>query len=403
MSKKRNPIAELPRGVGVTRTTNGAGQEFWRVRLGKKFTGGQPVKKEFPDLDSARAWIAEQTGQEKETGASTFQLSPAQLAEAIDAFGRLKGESLSKAVTFFLDHARPAGGLRSFEEVAEDFLKSRQAMGVRPRTYVQYESYLRILGEEFGPQPISQITRSDLEDFFAESDWSARTRVNYLVTLSTLFTFAMDRDYCPSNPAAKIERPILEDRPPGILKVKEVRALLGAALRHEPAMVPALAIGLFSGLRRSELCALDWSEIKLSAGIIEVKGSKAKTRQRRIVHITEALKLWLRSFKKKTGAVTISARDDVFGDHLRGLVERAKISSYPHNGIRHSFGSYHYERHRNEQLTASQMGNSPAIIFRHYRNLVSPADAKQYFEITPRSLCGSSQKKPEPNSPALAA
>ena len=90
----------------------------------------------------------------------------------------------------------------------------------------------------------------------------------------------------------------------------------------------------------------------------------------------------------------MSKRDDVFGEHLRELVGKAKITNYPHNGIRHSFGSYHYELHRNEQLTASEMGNSPAVIFRHYRDLVSPADAKRYFAITPRNLDRLSQKMP---------
>ncbi len=396
MSQKRKPIADLPLGVGVTRTTNGAGQEFWRVRLGKKFTGGKAVKKEFPNLDAARGWINEQTGQQEETGASTFQLSSRELAEAADAYKRLKGASLTEAVTFYLGHARPAGGLHTFKEVAEEFLRSRKAIGVRPRTYTQYESYLRVLSGEFGGETISLISRSDLEDFFTESDWSPRTRLNYMVTLSTLFTFAQDREYCPANPAAKIARPILEDRPPGILGIRDTLALLRSAQLQEPAMLPAVAIGLFAGLRRSELCALDWSEINLQAGTIEVKGAKAKTRQRRIVRVSESLKKWLKPHTKEAGRVTVSSRDDVFGEHLRGLVEAAGIVNYPHNGIRHSFGSYHYEKHRNEQLTASEMGNSPAIIFKHYRNLVSPADATLYFSITPRNLLRLIKQIPKP-------
>lgn len=392
MSRKRKPIADLPFGVGVTRTFNGAGQEFWRVRLGKKFTGGKPVKREFPNLDTARQWIDEQTGQQEETGASTYQLASRQLAEAADAFKRLNGAPLTEAVTYYLSHAKPAGGVRTFKEIAEEFLRSRKAMGVRPRTYVQYESYLRVLGEEFDDEPISQITRSDLEDFFTESEWSPRTRLNYMVTLSTIFGFAQDRDYCPSNPAAKIERPLLEDRPVGILRVKEAVALLKAALEHERAMVPAIAIGLFAGIRRSELVALDWSEVNLAQGMIEVRGTKAKTRQRRIVHVCAALKKWLAPHAQQIGGITVSKRVDVWGEHLRDLIEKAGIANYPHNGLRHSFGSYHYELHRNENLTASQMGNSPAVIFRHYRNLVRPADAKLYFSVTPRNLDRLSKK-----------
>lgn len=370
----------------MTRSVNGAGTQFWRVRLGKKFTGGAAVKKEFPDLDAAREWITEQVTQRKETGAVTNTLSVSQLAEAIDAVKRLNGVSIIEAVTYYLKHAEPAGGIRTFREVGEEFLKSRKAMGVRPRTYVQYESYLRVLGEEFDDEPISQIKRSDLEDFFTESEWSARTRLNYMVTLSTIFGFALDRDYCPANHAAKIDRPILEDRPPGILKIAQVLALLKAVQTHEPAMLAAVVIGLFAGLRRSELCSLDWSEVNLARGTIEVKGTKAKTRQRRIVHVCNSLKAWLTPLAKEAGPITVSTRDDVFGEHLRELVGKAEITNYPHNGIRHSFGSYHYELHRNEQLTASEMGNSPAVIFRHYRDLVSPADAKRYFAITPRNL-----------------
>ena len=104
------------------------------------------------------------------------------------------------------------------------------------------------------------------------------------------------------------------------------------------------------------------------------------------MHVCDSLKKWLASRAKKAGDVTVSKRDDVWGEHLRELIQKAGIADYPHNGLRHSFGSYHYELDRNEQLTASELGNSPAVIFRHYRNLVSPVDAKLYFSITPRSL-----------------
>ena len=384
--KNKRPISDLPYGVSVFRSRNGAGQQFWRVRLGKKFTGGQAIRKDFPDLEEVRLWVGKHNAQRIATGTSTFQLTPSQLGEAVDAFKRLNGVALTTAVSYYLSHARPRGGQRTFKQVAQEFLKSRAAIGVRPRTYVQYASNLRILGEEFDDRPISLITRSDLEDYFAESEWMPRTRLNYMVTLSTLFTFAQDRDYCPANPAAKIARPILEDRPAGILKIIDVLVLLKSADQHKQVMIPALAIGLFAGLRRSELCALDWSEVSLPYGTIEVKGSKAKTRQRRIVHICDSLKEWLTLHARKAGPITVSPRDDVFGEHLRDLIEKAGITDYPHNGIRHSFGSYHYEFHRNEQLTASEMGNSPAVIFRHYRNLVSPADAKLYWTIAPGNL-----------------
>ena len=44
-TKPRAPIAKLPRGVAVFQTVNGAGREYWRVRLNKKFTDLQPVRR----------------------------------------------------------------------------------------------------------------------------------------------------------------------------------------------------------------------------------------------------------------------------------------------------------------------------------------------------------------------
>jgi hypothetical protein len=50
-------IRDLPSGVGITKTVSGPGREFWRVRLGKRFTGGHVVKRDFSNLTDARKWI----------------------------------------------------------------------------------------------------------------------------------------------------------------------------------------------------------------------------------------------------------------------------------------------------------------------------------------------------------
>ena len=44
-------------GVGITKTVSGRGREFWRARLGKRFTGGHVVKRDFSTLTDARKWI----------------------------------------------------------------------------------------------------------------------------------------------------------------------------------------------------------------------------------------------------------------------------------------------------------------------------------------------------------
>jgi hypothetical protein len=66
--------------------------------------------------------------------------------------------------------------------------------------------------------------------------------------------------------------------------------------------------------------------------------------------------------------------------------ERARLRvDWPHNGLRHNFGSYHLARFNDAAKLALEMGNSPAMIFRHYRELVKPKDAERYWKIAPAS------------------
>ena len=58
-------------------------------------------------------------------------------------------------------------------------------------------------------------------------------------------------------------------------------------------LVPFLAIGAFAGLRHAEILRLDWAEVDLAGGHIEVKAAKAKTASRRLVPITKNLRQWL--------------------------------------------------------------------------------------------------------------
>jgi hypothetical protein len=65
--------------------------------------------------------------------------------------------------------------------------------------------------------------------------------------------------------------------------------------------------------------------------------------------------------------------------------KEAKIEKWPDNGIRHSFGSYHFAQHSNATLTAAEMGHrgNTQTLFAHYRALVKPKDAAQYWGIKP--------------------
>ncbi len=137
------------------------------------------------------------------------------------------------------------------------------------------------------------------------------------MTFTTLMNYAVAKQYRPDNPASSIERPLLDDRPVGILTVEQAKSLLRVARELDSEMIPALTISLFAGLRRSEFFALDWAEIDLQSRTIEVKGIKAKTCQRRLVRITDNLIEWLMPYRETDGPPTPERNIDVFSERLR--------------------------------------------------------------------------------------
>ena len=57
-----------------------------------------------------------------------------------------------------------------------------------------------------------------------------------------------------------------------------------------------------------------------------------------------------------------------------------------HNVLRHSFASYKLAVKRDANALALEMGNSPQILQRHYLELATPRQGKQWFGILPKAV-----------------
>jgi integrase len=123
--------------------------------------------------------------------------------------------------------------------------------------------------------------------------------------------------------------------------------------------------------------ALDWSEIALEDGFITVTADKAKTGSRRLVPIYQNLQAWLTPYFKKRGKVV------PFENIPKQLGRLAKDTGmkWKKNALRHSFISYRLAEVQDTAKVALEAGNSPQMIFKHYRELVRPVEAKKWFAI----------------------
>lgn len=367
-------------------TRHAVGQRVrWYVRVGKRLSGlGKPERKYFHTRKDAVVYINQLQDAQRRLGEAAFTLSFQRTAEAVKAFAQLDqaGTTLTDVLRFYFRH-HPKGKLTTaFADIVASFLAAR-ALSCKARTLATYRSELAPALLEFGPIPLHEILQSDIEEWAVELDYAPRTRANILDTLTSVFEDAVRKGQLVANPAMHVPRPPQTSTPPGILLPTQARQLLSAAQRTRPYLVPALAIALFAGLRRSELCALSGKHILAEEGLIEVPAGAAKTRQRRLVTIRENLRLWLVDAPKGDEPLTHTRNSDVFGAWLSGIATEAGILSWPHNAMRHSFASYLLALIHNEGLVAAEMGNTPNVIVRHYRAVVRPAAARDYFAISP--------------------
>ena len=171
----------------------------------------------------------------------------------------------------------------------------------------------------------------------------------------------------------------LDDAPIDYYRPKELRALLEQSSEQMRIIIALQALG---GLRLQEALRLDWHEVFAIAGNIEVSTSKSKTRQRRLVEIGPALKMWLAPYRGRKGKV---ATQTLNGYTASFTALRRSLKIPPRrNGLRHGFVTYHFAVHQNEDATAAQAGNSPAMIHAHYKGLATKAEAEKWFNVTPK-------------------
>ena len=164
---------------------------------------------------------------------------------------------------------------------------------------------------------------------------------------------------------------------PGILTPEQVARLLESASEET---LPYWAIGAFAGLRSAEIERLQWEQVDFEDGLIEVTAKSSKTASRRLVKIEPNLHRWLSPHMFQHGPVCPP------GLYPRLLEDRqrAGLTEWPSNALRHSFASYHLAHFGNPQQTSAELGHmSPAIVYQHYRQLVRPEQAERWWKVVP--------------------
>jgi integrase len=288
-------------------------------------------------------------------------------------------ESLSAMATDYSQHFGKVTRRATVPEVVEHLLTSKAQDGASDRHLAQLRSVLRRFAAAH-PVPILNVTSPDIDTWLRGFNVSLTSRNSMLVYVKLLFSFALTHNYLPEGRATAAESLRKVKTQGGDVEIYtpgQMATILHAAPPH---LIPLLAIGAFSGIRMAELARLDWTAVDLDRGHIEVRAGQAKTSSRRLIPISQNLIQWLTPLPR-TGRVIASGQ---IQKEVSALARALKIG-WPHNVLRHSYISYRIAKIKSADQVALEAGNSPSIIFKHYRELTTEEQAEEWFAIVPKA------------------
>ena len=168
----------------------------------------------------------------------------------------------------------------------------------------------------------------------------------------------------------------------GILTPEETAELLSKTMDRYKV---ATALSLFAGIRPYELDRLKWELFYPEKNLIIIEGKSSKTRKnRKLTDLPPNLWDWIGKYKKHClGKIGPLNRYRVFAKNRKKAIVSSGII-YPHDGARHSFGTYGYF-YGGKSWAMRCMGHSNEKVFnKHYLNTgVGPEEANDFFKICP--------------------
>jgi len=250
------------------------------------------------------------------------------------------------------------------------------------------------------PIAVRKIGTADLRRYAAEKLRGARrsTVSRKVAAIRGFFRFLAREGRLDRNPASGLVAPKVEKRLPRFLPIDDTERLLngmprdGAWEERDRAIVETL---YSYGLRVSELCGLDWSDVDLDNECVRVFG---KGRKERIVPIGEIALEALRAYRKALAAEKIDT-DGVFVNRRGGrltsrsvarivraavLRSGSPVSASPH-ALRHSFATHLLNQGADLRSIQELLGHASLSTTQRYTHVNLDHLMKAYDDAHPRA------------------
>ena len=332
---------------------------------------------------------------------------------AIGDHGRLTpDEARSQAKTILgavetgadpIEERRAARAVRTFRELAEDFMRLHVAAKRKTRTGEEYERLLRLYAlPAIGSRRVLDVRRADIARLHGSMAATPRAANHALALVSAIWNWAARRDEVAlaDNPAKGIERYPEQGRERFL--TSEEFARLGAALsegesvglpysvdeskpgakhapkaenrrvRLDPFAVAAIRLLILTGARLREILDARWSQVDLERGVIFLADSKTGKKP---IYLSAAAQAVLAGLPRIEGNphVIAGAKDGAPRADLKkpwaAVCRAAGLEGVRLHDLRHSFASFGAGASLGLPIIGKLLGHSQAATTHRYAHL----------------------------------
>tara|TARA_B100000035_G_scaffold314386_1_gene330504 strand:- start:1125 stop:2279 length:1155 start_codon:yes stop_codon:yes gene_type:complete len=312
-------------------------------------------------------------------------------------------------------------------------LENLQNRGARPHTIESRKTKCVSFIKRMDDPCLSEVTRQDFKDYILQYGQTESTRKSIRSEVGALLNWAHEHEYTPVH-YYKItwDANFKDEKLIGILTPQEAKELMDNIA--DPYKV-AMALALFAGVRPMEIPRISWKNIYPTKRLIIIEGAQAKTRRnRKLTDLPENLFKWIKKYKSKCGYTLggstkydhVPIQEYYNSGHTKlETMEHFEISSagtldyllkkkgygkfvpfngpvnryrpfaearqeacekcgilYPHDGARHSFGTYGYFVGGKAWAMRCMGHNNQSTYDQYYLNTgIGPDEATDYFSI----------------------
>lgn len=186
-------------------------------------------------------------------------------------------------------------------------------------------------------RPIRYITVTDIETTVIKEDPAVNTRITIKILLNQLYQYAVAHDLADRNLSEFID---ISKRPNPADKLVRKPFTFGEVtdlFASSDSTAQLVLIGIYTGMRPSELLHLSHDEIDLNTGMLRIRGSKTQSGYNRVIPIHPAILQILTRAKSSRYITTNRLGRPINYDYYRLWL--AKHGHTPHD-TRHTFATY---------------------------------------------------------------